>query len=72
MGRYNVNEPKKLTKTFLEAQKTVSRKAEFQPDTIEHYWKLMTQYHSPAQIAAMKKVGCKRSYDDFIENFLTS
>jgi len=72
MGRYNVNEPKKLTKTFLEGQKKVTRLAEFQPDTIEHYWKLMSQYHSPAQIKEMRAIGCKASYDQFVAKFLSN
>jgi len=68
MGRYNVNEPKKLSKTFLKSQNTV---VEFKPDTEQAYWIEMEKYHSKEQIKAMRNIGCKASYDKFIADFLS-
>jgi len=56
MGRYNANERKPLTKSFLEGQKKQTKLAEFKPDTVESFWKEMSEKFSPKQIEAMRGV----------------
>lgn len=72
MGRYNANERKPLTKTFLEGQKKQTMLATFKPDTVEQYWKDMIPIHGKALIKEMRAVSNKVEYDLFVRKNLSN
>lgn len=69
MGRYNANEPRKLTKTFSQGQK--KQEAVFKDDSEEAYWLDMSKFHGEGQILAMRKVKDKSTFDQYVRKFLS-